>query len=394
MQGLRRLVVALVVVAAVVVLSGCFRIRDDVTIRADGTGSVAIHAEIDKKALASFYDRLDAIGGRGGSGRVAETIFNPVDTTFPDGTKVRTTNDAERATADASFDFSGPDDYQRKIGQVFQTVSPDPDATLDELGSIEVRRVDGRVDVALDLGSFTANIATLDLSVITDVVGQAAAPEAVVTITMPGSILSTNGRADGRTATWDVLTRDTPTRLTASSKVSSGGTPLWAYVLAAGTIVLLVGVMVAFLISSRRHRAPAATAPEPGPWAPAGPGATGTFFPPQPPAPPSWPVPPPVPAPPAPPPAGAPPWPPSPWAAPPPPAPAPPPPWAPQPQAPPWTPGAPAPAPPPPAPPEPAVTSCAPPPPAPVPEAGWYADPAGGGGVRYWDGRQWTEQTR
>ena len=27
-------------------------------------------------------------------------------------------------------------------------------------------------------------------------------------------------------------------------------------------------------------------------------------------------------------------------------------------------------------------------------EAGWYADPAGGSGARYWDGSQWTEHTR
>ena len=28
---------------------------------------------------------------------------------------------------------------------------------------------------------------------------------------------------------------------------------------------------------------------------------------------------------------------------------------------------------------------------APTPSAGWYPDPQGGGGVRYWDGRVWTE---
>ena len=31
--------------------------------------------------------------------------------------------------------------------------------------------------------------------------------------------------------------------------------------------------------------------------------------------------------------------------------------------------------------------------PPPLPPAGWYADPAGGAGQRYWDGVRWTEQT-
>ena len=32
-------------------------------------------------------------------------------------------------------------------------------------------------------------------------------------------------------------------------------------------------------------------------------------------------------------------------------------------------------------------------PPQPQPPAGWYPDPAGSDGLRYWDGRQWTEHT-
>lgn len=31
-------------------------------------------------------------------------------------------------------------------------------------------------------------------------------------------------------------------------------------------------------------------------------------------------------------------------------------------------------------------------PPPPAPPAGWYADPAGGNGHRYWDGQRWTEE--
>lgn len=46
----------------------------------------------------------------------------------------------------------------------------------------------------------------------------------------------------------------------------------------------------------------------------------------------------------------------------------------------------------PPLPPLPAAT--APPPPRdepPAPPSGWYPDPAGGGGQRYWDGQAWTD---
>jgi Protein of unknown function (DUF2510) len=41
----------------------------------------------------------------------------------------------------------------------------------------------------------------------------------------------------------------------------------------------------------------------------------------------------------------------------------------------------------------PSATS-APPPPAPSVPAGWYPDPAGGGGLRYWNGTAWTEDVR
>lgn len=42
-----------------------------------------------------------------------------------------------------------------------------------------------------------------------------------------------------------------------------------------------------------------------------------------------------------------------------------------------------------PLPPDPAAVPASPPPPAAVP-AGWYADPAGPGSLRYWDGAAWT----
>jgi hypothetical protein len=35
-----------------------------------------------------------------------------------------------------------------------------------------------------------------------------------------------------------------------------------------------------------------------------------------------------------------------------------------------------------------------PPPPAPLPPAGWYADPAGSGKERWWDGKGWTDHLR
>jgi hypothetical protein len=39
------------------------------------------------------------------------------------------------------------------------------------------------------------------------------------------------------------------------------------------------------------------------------------------------------------------------------------------------------------------VSVAATPAPPPLPPAGWYADPSGGPGHRYWDGQRWTEQT-
>ena len=454
--GLRRAVAVLAAVAAVVGLSGCFKVNHDMEIKADGTGSASLHVEVNKKAVEAMARSFDV----GGAVPPMEDVFKPVDKTFPDGTRVTAVNNADRSTVDASFDFSGADDYGRRMQQIGDAVATDPDDSMPTDGSIQIRRNGDRMDVSLDVGSATEGSDQFDLASLQGVLDPSALPSVVFTITMPGKVVTTNGQERGRTVTWDLLSKTAPTTLTVTSEVEKDGLPAWAIPAGGGLLFLSLLALLAVLLTQRRRSArPVGPPPyQPGAWPPAGdaPGP-GTFFPPPPgaaPGPPvqepvGWSQPPPGPPPPSgpggwsqPPPAGGPPPPASAagtWS----PSPSPsavsagepeagsPPAQPPPPQARPWAPAPPAsPVPPsttwvikpeppaedplpwrvpdatasPAAPPEPQLPPEPEPEPEPEPtvatpaasdiEAGWYADPAGGSGARYWDGQRWTEHTR
>ena len=370
----RRLAAAASVVAALLALSGCFKASHDVAVRADGSGSVTVHVDVDKGAAASLLRSFAGLGGSSGPVPGVVEPFKPVDRTFPDGTRVRSVDTPDRATLDASFDFADPDDYKRKLQQVSQAISNNPDASLPDDGSLDIRRVGDRLDVALDVGPSLAGAGDVDFAAVSRVLDPDDLPELVVTITMPGAILDTNGVANGRTVTWDLLSRSAPSTLTVSSRVARAGLPGWAVPVGVGLVVVLLLALLGVLVGQRRRPVAAAepeATPRPG---------TATFFPPPPGLPPppqaGWPTPQAVE-----PPARA--------AAPPREA------WptrsGPEEGAP-VTPGQ-----------EPASPSGSAAPaeevgpsgatPGVAPEAGWYSDPAGSGGWRYWDGSSWTSHT-
>lgn len=386
---LPRLLLAAVLV--VVGLSGCFKASQDVKVKADGTGTVVLHAELDKRALAAVARSFG-----GSPPDLGAPQFQLVDRTFPDGTRVRTGDDAERSVLDASFDFDGSDDYLRKMEQINEAIAPGSDEPTPS-GSLEVRRVGEQLEVALDLGDGREDLDAFDLGRLIGVLSADARPSATVTITMPGRIRVTNGTATGRTATWDLLASGAPSTLTVSSDIARAGLPGWVVPAAAGLMLALILGIVGVLLSRRAQRPGESVVPvRPAPAQPAT--RPGTFFPAPPPGPaPAGPFDRPLePQPGAPPgtldPARPPGWPsrgpdvPT------------PPPWAPQPQPWPvtWPPGPPAPA-------EPARPDSQRSTPAASPDeaaavatgpgAGWYPDPAGGGGVRYWDGTSWTHHT-
>ncbi|MFP5370875.1 MAG: LppM family (lipo)protein, partial [Actinomycetes bacterium] len=265
----RRAAAVLAVVAAVLVLSGCFKARQDIAIKADGTGSIVLHVEVNKKAIEALARSFgDPTGGMGGAS-MAEP-FKPVDTTFPDGTKVRAVNTPELSTVDASFDFSGPDDYARKLEQVGNAVNTDPDTSPPTEGAIVIRRTEDRMDVSLDVGDATQGVEDVDLSVLTGLLDPAAMPSAVVAITMPGSIVSSNGQADGRTVTWDLLSQTAPSTLTVTSEIDDSSLPAWALPAAGGLIVLLLLGILGVLLTQRRRPQPAGPGAYPqGAWPPA-----------------------------------------------------------------------------------------------------------------------------
>jgi hypothetical protein len=462
----RRAASLLAVVAALLGLSGCFKANQSVKVKADGSGSVVLHGELNKKAVAAIEKSLGDLG-LGGTTPDLAAPFLPVDKTFPDGTKVRTADNAERSTLDASFDFSGSDEYKRKLRQINEAIDPGTGGGAfmsDDEGSILIRRVDDRMEVTLDVGSST-DAGDIDVSALRGLLDPETLPSVVVTITMPGSILNTNGKANGRTVTWDLLSNDAPPTLTASSKIAKPGLPAWALPAGAGLIVVLLLAMIGVALS-KRSRAASAGPPvvpyQPVPTSQPAPPGTGTFFPAPSGLPPreavGWPSS--SPTEPTASPSGQPPSPGATWSSPPeagvapspsglpprepvgqqplasPPTPPPPPaaasPWAPAPPTPeaggpaetgagaPWAPGTPPPEAPTPeavadplpwrvpgaagdpgtaAPAAEPVAPAAPTPTAPAaaaatPEPGWYSDPGGSGGVRYWDGQQWTQHTR
>ena len=268
--------VLLAAVVMVLGLSGCFKASQDVKVRADGTGAVVLHAEVNKRALTAF---ARSFGGLGAAADLQSPSFKLVDRTFPDGTKVRTTDDADRSVLDASFTFDGSDDYVRKMEQVNEAITPGSDEPTRSDGSLKVRRVDDRMEVALDLGRVTEDVVDVDLSVLGGILSPDAQPRAAVTITMPGRILETNGTANGRTATWDVLSKGAPATLTASSEIDGAGLPGWALPAVGLTLVLVVALgLVGILLSRRSRRDDEPVVPhQPGSVQPAG--APGTFFP-------------------------------------------------------------------------------------------------------------------
>lgn len=265
--------------AAVVVavgLSGCFKASQDVGVNADGTGTVVLHAELNKRALAAVARSFGGV-----TPDLQSPQFRLVDRTFPDGTKVRTTDDAERSVLDASFAFDGPDDYLKKMEQVNEAITPDSDEPTRPGGSLDVRRVDQRMEVALDLGRVTEDVGEVDLSALSGILSAEARPSATVTITMPGPIVATNGTANGRTATWDLLSRGVPATLTVSSEIARSGLPAWLLPAAAGVLVALLLALVGILLSRRSRPAAEPGGPyQPGPLPP--PVLPGTFFPPPP----------------------------------------------------------------------------------------------------------------
>lgn len=277
----RRLGALMAVVVAALALTGCFKATQQVKIRPDGTGQVVLHVEIDKQALTGVAARLDLSGGVGvpllGPD---EPPFKLVDRTFPDGTKVRTTDGPKQAVLDASFAFERPEQYRQRRDEIDQAVTLDSVGGLPDDGSLQVRRVDDRVEVVLDLGASAQGVGGLDFAALTGILPPDAQPSAVLTMTLPGPVVGANGRVAGRTVTWDLLATGAPTSLTATSTVAAAGLPSWivpAVVLAILAVVLLVALLV---LRRRRRSTEPATPPVTPPTVPPGaPSATPPMVP-------------------------------------------------------------------------------------------------------------------
>jgi len=91
---------------------------------------------------------------------------------------------------------------------------------------------------------------------------------AMISFTFPGAVLDSNGTISGNTVTWTELSPDADNSLTArASAVANGqsgsatgsGTPWWVWVLVGVGVLLVLGVITAFIL--RRRRAAKGVAP-------------------------------------------------------------------------------------------------------------------------------------
>jgi LppM domain len=204
-------VIALVL-ASVLVLSGCFTVDLDLTVRSDNTVDGTIVLAVDrawaKKAggVDTFVESLT----QGGSGSLL------AEEPSAGSVAAKPYKDADRVGAEYTLSGVPVTDF----GQ-----GPDED--------LSIRRV---ADEFLVTGS-------LDLTRGQDVASNRAAKlmekaEIRLAITFPGAVIETNGRADGRTVTWST-TSDKDTEVFARAAATTGWSAwTWWWLVSVGIVLI------------------------------------------------------------------------------------------------------------------------------------------------------------
>lgn len=221
--------VALLALAAMVVLSGCFKLDMELELASDDTvdGSIVVAAQRSFAELAGGEDALRESLSQDGSGLVGEQ---------PSAGSVE------------ARDYED-DDW---IGVEYVI----DDVPLEEFGSGET----GDLSITRDGDEFVVS-GTMDLTggVSDDPAANAMLDEAEIeiSITFPGGIVSSNGEEDGNTVTWTPVAGEVLEVDAVGS--AEGGLP-WGLIGAVLAVLLLVVVGVVLLLVVRgRQPAPAAT---------------------------------------------------------------------------------------------------------------------------------------
>jgi hypothetical protein len=221
----------LLAVAAMVVLSGCFKLDMELELASDDTvdGSIIVAAQRSFAELAGGEDALRESLSQDGSGLVGGQ---------PESGSVETKDYED-------------DDW---IGVEYVV----EDVPLDEFGGTD----SGDLSITREGDEFVV-AGTMDLSggVSDDPAANAMLDEAEIeiSITFPGEIVSSNGDEDGNTVTWTPVAGET---LEVNAVGKAEGGPPWALIGAALAVVALVVVgVVLFVVVRGRQSAPAVAGP-------------------------------------------------------------------------------------------------------------------------------------
>jgi hypothetical protein len=219
---------ALLAVAAMVVLSGCFKLDMALELASDDTvdGSIIVAAQRSFAELAGGEDALRESLSQDGSGLVG----------------------GEPSSGSVETKDYEDDDW---IGVEYVV----EDVPLDEFGGTD----SGDLSITREGDEFVV-AGTMDLSggVSDDPAANAMLDEAEIeiSITFPGEIVSSNGEEDGNTVTWTPVAGE---NLEVNAVGKAEGGPPWALIGGALAVLLLVVVgVVLFLVVRGRQTAPAA----------------------------------------------------------------------------------------------------------------------------------------
>jgi hypothetical protein len=280
-----------VVVGVLVLLlaGGCFQAKQELVVRADGSGTFRLHVVLDLEAFeqigasigGAFSDQSTSTPGPTPSTTLP---FRVGDRPLPGGGSVNVGRDGSKVVVDATFPFADSVGFDRAIVEVGRALATDggSDSDLPNPGALTVMRLGDTVEIALRLESAT-NDSGLDFSSFGSLLREDLKPSYAASITAPGDIRTSNAdEVHGATATWDLLRKGAPQTLTLTADAESG-IPTWLLT-AVGVALLLVLAGLGWTVVRRvdvrtspaaaaveTPAAPAAPAPPPVPWPPSDP---------------------------------------------------------------------------------------------------------------------------
>ena len=220
--GVRRTVLGLVGIAAIVLLAGCLKLDTALTVKSDDTVSGSITLGVNKSLLA--------LSGQSGSD-LLQGFPEPAE----GETQVEPYEDETYSGVVLNFQDVPLEDWNAQEG--------------DETSDVTIVR-DG------DLYRFTASFDTQQFSG-ADASAFGGTPEVQVRVTFPGEVIDANGTINGTTVSWEgdqAIDADTLTAVARAGDGGSSGLPLTLLLLGGGAV--LAAGLVAFLVVRQRKGKP------------------------------------------------------------------------------------------------------------------------------------------